>query len=57
MDFIIRIDENILLWIQEYIRKDFLNPLVKLITCLGDAGWFWILITVILLFSKKFWPW
>lgn len=54
MDFIIRIDENILLWIQEYVRKDFLNPLVKLITCLGDAGWFWILITVILLFSKKY---
>lgn len=54
MDFITRIDGNILLWIQEYVRKDFLNPLVELITCLGDAGWFWILITAILLFFKKY---
>lgn len=54
MDIIMQLDGTILLWIQEYIRRDFLNPIVTFITGLGDAGWFWILLSVLLLFSKKY---
>ena len=53
MDWILDFDAGILLFIQEYIRQDFLTPLVKFITHLGDAGWFWIALSVVLLFFKK----
>ena len=46
-------DGEILLWIQEHVRQDFLSPVVKFITHLGDAGWCWILLAVILLIVKK----
>ena len=51
MDWILDFDAGILLFIQEYIRQDFLTPLVKFITHLGDAGWFWIALSVVLLLS------
>lgn len=54
MDFLTQLDGTVLLWIQEYLRRDFLNPIITLITSLGDAGWFWILLSVILLFTKKY---
>lgn len=54
MDFLLQLDEAALLWIQEYLRRDFLNPIVTAITGLGDAGWFWILLSLVLLFSKKY---
>lgn len=54
MDILLQMDGEILLWIQEHLRKEFLNPIVMFITGLGDAGWFWILLCVILLFSKQF---
>ena len=53
MDWILDFDAGILLFIQEYIRQDFLTPFVKFITHLGDAGWFWIALSVVLLFFKK----
>jgi Membrane-associated phospholipid phosphatase len=49
----VNMETAILLFIQEYIRCDFLNPIVIFITHLGDAGIFWILLTVILLLFKK----
>ena len=44
MDLLFELDGNILLWIQENLRKEFLNPIVTFLTSLGDAGWFWIML-------------
>ncbi len=49
-------DGALLLWIQEHLRAEFFTPFWKIITCLGDGGWFWILVTLILLCSKKWRP-
>lgn len=49
----LELDGNILLWIQEYVRNDFLTPIMKFITTLGNAGMLWIAIAVILLCFKK----
>ena len=54
MDAFFQLDGNILLWIQEYIRNDFLTPIFKFITHLGDEGYVWIAIAVILFFVKKY---
>ena len=53
MEWFFNLDGNILLYIQEYLRSDFMTPIWKFITFLGDAGWFWIALTVILLIPKK----
>ncbi len=53
MNAITQIDGNILLWVQENLRNDALTPVWKIITSLADKGWFWILITFVLLFFKK----
>lgn len=53
MGAILKIDADILLWIQENLRKDILTPVVKCITHLGDAGLFWILLLVVLLMIPK----
>ncbi len=46
-------DGQFLIWLQENVRTDFLTPIMKLITHLGDKGIFWILIAVVMLFFKK----
>ena len=48
-----QIDENILLFIQEYIRQDWMDGFWKTITHLGDGGIFWIILALILLIPKK----
>lgn len=48
-EFLIELEGPILLWIQEYIRMDFMTPIVKFITHLGDSGWIWILLTLLML--------
>lgn len=53
MEAIVKIDADILLWIQENLRNDILTPVVKGITHLGDAGIFWILLLVVLLMIPK----
>ena len=53
LESLLQLDGAILLWIQEHVRRDFLSPVVKFITHLGDAGWCWILLAVILLIVKK----
>lgn len=50
---LLQLDGNILLWIQEYIRQDWMTPFWKFITFLGDAGWFWIVLSILLLIPKK----
>lgn len=54
MEAFFQLDGNILLWIQEYIRNDFLTPIFKFITSLGDEGYVWIAIAVLLLFVKNY---
>lgn len=46
-------DGNILLWIQENLRNDILTPVMHFITSLGDRGYIWIVLALILLISKK----
>lgn len=53
MEQFLQIDGNILLFIQEYVRHDFMTPFWTGITSLGDSGWFWIAFSVILLIPKK----
>ena len=57
MEAFFQLDGNILLWIQEYIRNDFLTPIFKFITSLGDEGYVWIAIAVLLLFVKNYLSW
>lgn len=47
------LDANILLWFQEYFRQEWMMPLWTFITSLGDGGWLWIVISVILLIPKR----
>ena len=42
-----------LLFIQNHLRSETLDPIVIAITNLGNAGIFWIVLSVILLFPKK----
>lgn len=53
MSELLALDGNILLWVQEYVRADWLTPIMKLITSLGNGGWFWIALSLLLLCFKK----
>lgn len=46
-------DGQILLFIQEWIRNDFLTPLMVAVTKLGDSGFIWIALSMVLLLFKK----
>ena len=48
LEWIQNIDAQILLFIQQYIRQDMMNWFWKGITFLGDGGWFWIVLGVVL---------
>ena len=52
-EWITSLDYTILAWIQENLRIEWLTPLVRLITSLGNAGIFWIILSVVLLFFKR----
>lgn len=52
-EIIQEIDESILLFIQEYIRQDWMNGFWSTITHLGDGGIFWIILALILLIPKR----
>jgi undecaprenyl-diphosphatase len=53
MEALVQFESNILLWIQEYLRSDFLDPIVKFITHSGDHGYLWIGLLIILLCIPK----
>ncbi|MGN1267106.1 MAG: phosphatase PAP2 family protein [Dorea sp.] len=53
MEILFQIEAGILLWIQEYLRNDFLDSIVKFITHLGDHGYLWIGLIFILLCIPK----
>ncbi|MGN0393835.1 MAG: phosphatase PAP2 family protein, partial [Coprococcus sp.] len=54
MDTLYELDCNVLLWIQEHLRCDFLTPVMKCITILGNAGIIWIAITIIMIIIPKY---
>lgn len=47
-------EADILLWIQDNVRTDWLTPIVKSITYLGNGGIIWILLAVAFLFFEKY---
>lgn len=44
---------DILIWIQNNIRQEWLTPIMKFITSLGNAGIIWIVLSILLLCIKK----
>lgn len=48
-----RMEASLLLFIQEHIRNAIFDPLVILITHLGDSGIIWIILTIIFLCFQK----
>ena len=50
---ITEVDLSILDWIQAHLRCGFLDHAVPAITMLGEAGWIWILLAVVLLARKS----
>ncbi len=53
MDWLQSVDAGILLFIQEHMRIEALNGFWKAITSLGNAGWFWIVLGLVLLIPRK----
>lgn len=56
MDFSVfsAFDHSVFQWIQEHIWCGFLDVVMPMITFLGEGGFFWILLAVVFLFSKKY---
>lgn len=54
LDFLLQLDGNILLFIQDYIRVEWLNPIMTFITNLGNGGLIWIAIALLLLCTKEY---
>lgn len=52
-DWLYELDVNILLFIQEHLRFDFLTPILKFLTMLGDHGMLWIGIALLLVLVKR----
>lgn len=53
METLIHMDGAILMFLQEVVRNSILDPVMKVITTLGNAGVFWIVLTLLLLIPKK----
>lgn len=53
MGYLLQLDGNILLYIQDYIRQDWMTPFWKFITSLGNSGWFWIALSLLLVIPQR----
>jgi len=53
LSWIQNMDALILLYIQNHIRADFMDGFWKAVTFLGNGGWFWIVLAILLLFTVK----
>ena len=53
MEALLQFEAGILLWIQNYLRNDVTDPIVKFITHLGDHGILWIALLLVLLCIPK----
>lgn len=52
LNMIQALDGEILLWIQEFVRMEWLDPIVKAFTSLGNGGIVWIVLTLAMLCWK-----
>lgn len=50
---IVQLEGMILLWIQQNLRQDWLTPIVRFYTKLGNIGFIWLVLCVCLLVFKK----
>lgn len=53
MNWAMKIDVGILLWIQEHMRAAFLTVFWRAVTFLGNGGWFWIVLGIVLVCMAK----
>ncbi len=53
MNSLTAFEGNILIFIQEHLRSDFLDPIFKGITSLGNAGIIWIIFSILLMIPRK----
>lgn len=53
MEFFTSLDGNILLWIQENMRADWLTPIMLMITKLGNVGFIWVTMCLIMFSFRK----
>lgn len=56
-DAITKMDFTILNWIQEHVRCALLDKVFPVITFLGNKGWFFILVAIILVCIPKYRKW
>lgn len=54
LQFLLELDGKILLFIQEFLRTDWLTAFFSFITSLGNGGVIWIVLAAILLCTKKY---
>lgn len=54
LQFIGELDSSILLFIQEFLRFEWLNHVVVFLTHFGDGGAIWIVFTVLTVVQKKY---
>ena len=52
-EIITEIDISVLEWIRENLYCGFLDAVMPVITFLGNGGWFWIAMAVVMLFFKR----
>lgn len=52
-DALLQLDGSVLLWIQEYVRGDFLSALIAPYTMLGNGGLMWIALSLAMLCFRK----
>lgn len=53
MELLFELDGKFLLFVQEFIRQDWMNGFWTTVTMLGNGGWFWIVLALGLLIPKK----
>ena len=53
MNFLLQLEGNILLFIQEHIRQDWMTPFWVFITSLGNKGWFWLAVSALMLIPRR----
>lgn len=53
MESLFALDGAALLWIQENLRTDWLTPVMLLITKLGNTGFIWIVLSLVMLCFRK----
>ena len=46
-------DVSVLYWIQENLRSNVLDPVIVFLTSLGNGGFFWVALSLILLIPKR----